>query len=1144
MSDHSTDAENAPAPHCPPEADTLPHASQTILPVLLADVHVPGYEILKELGRGGMGVVYQARHVQLDRVVALKMVLAGAHAGPDDLVRFRTEAEAVARLTHPNIVQIHEIGEHEGKPFFSLELVSGGSLHDKLDGTPLPAQEAAQLVQTLARAIHVAHQRNVIHRDLKPANVLLTEDGTPKITDFGLAKKLDEASQTQSGAIMGTPSYLAPEQAGDKQLPISPATDVYALGAILYECLTGRPPFKAATAMDTVLQVISNEPVAPRQLQPRTPRDLETICLKCLQKEPAKRYQSAEELADDLQRWSNDEPIVARRVGAWERCVKWMKRRPALASLLLVSFAAALALLILAGFLWRNAEQRAKAVQDLEQARRRLKSVEQLADQKRTEAETEAARAKRAQDVARGIRYAADVQFANAAWSAEDLPQTFALLDKYSKPDSADLRGFEWHYLWRLAHDDRFSFATSTRKSKPLVSDDEVFANPVLLALSPDEKTVATTGPDQPITLWDSATGRKVRVIKKLKAAITAAWFASDGKTIQTVGIVNESNKFGGFKDFEEMRKVYAGQVPPSLRWMTRTMVAHSIAVKGRAPPQRIKLDLRRLGCALSFLAQGSAGVMTMAQRVVPIKQGNVLPLCLALAPNKKTLAIAGISTDVRNPLKPHQVDGVLLWDLERDKPLHLLRGTELDMPLAVAFSPDGRTLAIGGVGKTVSFWDPAESIKRQSRQHVAMATALVGTLGKTVLVWDASAVTGKPSRTLKHKAIVSALAYSPKGRYLATGTADGALKIWHTADHKPLRTCTGHRNLVSGLRFTDDGKTLVSVDAFGVVKFWDVQVRRDQLVIQAPNALVPGLTFSRDGESCHAVDPQGTLYHWQTTTGQLRSSKKLANFQLIRRASFSADANWVAMTDVLQKVKIFDVVTGKEGQKINDLPESVGRVALSPTGKTLAMIVAHNRKRSSIFLADVGSGGKSRKLGELATQVTDFAYSPDGKQLAASGIDRALYLWSTTSGERRAESLKHVRSIACFAFAPDGKRIAAAGGDLIIIWDWTTGKELIRLRGHSHKPKRMAFNPAGTRLVTAGGIDDLGRGGGCKIWSTRTGQQVLTVGRPTETIMDVAFSPDGHRLAVTRREAKMFDFLSKQPTEIRIFNAAPLPKR
>jgi len=310
----------------------------------LPAVQVPGYEIVKELGRGGMGVVYLARQTRLGRWVALKMVLAGVHARSGDLHRFQTEAEAVARLQHPNIVQVFEVGEHEGRPFFSLEFCPGGGLDRKLAGSPLPPEVAARLVETLAGAVQAAHQANVLHRDLKPGNVLLAEDGTPKITDFGLAKKMDEAGQTQTGSVIGTPSYMAPEQAEGKKA-VGPAADVYALGAILYECLTGRPPFKAALLHDTMLQVINQEPVPPRQLNAKVPLDLETISFKCLEKQPASRYGTAQDLAEDLQRFRAGEPIRARPVGWLGRTLKWVKRRPTLAALSAVCVLAGVALL-------------------------------------------------------------------------------------------------------------------------------------------------------------------------------------------------------------------------------------------------------------------------------------------------------------------------------------------------------------------------------------------------------------------------------------------------------------------------------------------------------------------------------------------------------------------------------------------------------------------------------------------------------------------------------------------------------------------------------------------------------------------------------------------------------------------------------
>jgi hypothetical protein len=367
---------------------------------------VPGYEIQGELGRGGMGVVYQARQLGLRRTVALKMVLTGTPTGPNNLARFRAEAAVVARLQHPNIVQIYDVGEAAGRPYIVLEFVAGGSLAQHLQGRPQPARPAAQMVETLARAVHAAHANGVIHRDLKPANVLLqkledrrqrtedretttkgaggrgapsdfclrTSDFAPKITDFGLAKCVggdgeapDPRGATVTGELLGTPNYMAPEQATAPRQPVGPAADVYALGAILYELLTGRPPFAGETPLATALQVLHNEPVSVTTLQPGVPRDLETICLKCLRKEPRKRYGSARELAEDLQRFLRDEPVRARPVMAGERLWRWVRRHPlpagALGAGLLAPAVALIALSLLSGRLVRSSALESAAQQ-------------------------------------------------------------------------------------------------------------------------------------------------------------------------------------------------------------------------------------------------------------------------------------------------------------------------------------------------------------------------------------------------------------------------------------------------------------------------------------------------------------------------------------------------------------------------------------------------------------------------------------------------------------------------------------------------------------------------------------------------------------------------------------------------------------
>jgi serine/threonine protein kinase len=362
---------------------------------------VPGYELLGELGRGGMGVVYKARQIALQRTVAVKMVLTGTHLSPKDLARFRAEAEVIGRLRHPNIVQIYDVGEVAGRPYFVLEFVEGGSLARHLQGRPYPVRPAAQLIETLARAVHAAHASGVIHRDLKPANILISDESligdespvtgdeygtglrlvtrhpslvTPKITDFGVAKCGDGEGEalglrnpTATGEVLGTPNYMAPEQAMVPRQPVGPAADVYALGAILYELLTGRPPFRGESPLDTVLQVLHIEPISMTCLRPNVPRDLETICLKCLRKEPHKRYGSALELAKDVQTFLRGDPILARPVGMMEKLWRWVRRHPLPAGLLaaglLAPVVALVALSLLSARLVRSAALESAAQQ-------------------------------------------------------------------------------------------------------------------------------------------------------------------------------------------------------------------------------------------------------------------------------------------------------------------------------------------------------------------------------------------------------------------------------------------------------------------------------------------------------------------------------------------------------------------------------------------------------------------------------------------------------------------------------------------------------------------------------------------------------------------------------------------------------------
>lgn len=968
------------------------------------------YVLLEKLGAGGMGVVFKARHRGLNRLVAIKMIKTGVLADDRHIRLFRAEAESVAALDHPHIVPVLDSGEHEGLLYYTMKLVDGRDLSQLRGKYRDRPADIARLVAVIAAAIEHAHQRGVLHRDLKPSNVLIDTQGAPHVIDFGLAMRLDaSAVETATGNPVGTPSFMSPEQARGHRDQITTATDVYGLGTLLYTLLTGHAPFSGTSAVEILQHVLKDEPPRPRLWYPTVDRDLETICLKCLAREPKHRYHSAREVADDLNRWLDGRPIVARPASRVEHAVKWVRRRKLLAALFTTAVIGSM--LGVAGLAWGWTA--ALAARD---------------------------EARAGEDAARRFAYAASINLADRDWRDAHVTQVLRDLDETRPPQGkSDLRGFEWYYFDHLCHaqqrvlkgDNNFSSVAYGAGGKLLAGADWDGSitlwdtttgrvvrrmkgdTPVrVVAFHPSGKTIASGDNGAIVTIWDVATGQPILKLTGHKGPVVQLTYTRDGLVLASSGLPGEKLLVW---DPDTGRRVHDKDIPAVAFVLGGSDKEDQTLIAISQDEKTLQAwDIKTGNPAAAVLDAGPGGISAIAttrdRKLLAVAHEDGTIHVLELATHRLVQSLR----DQRNPIQSDFLEfsddgrslasaglrspAVLVWDVSSGHLMRTLQGRTIT-PQGIALCSDGVHLACAGNDATIQVWDMTHDPESRSLNepgHVYsiafapdssyLAAALVD---GTVVLHDA--VSGQVTRKLEgHKGAVLSVAIDRDGRRAATGGYDHTVRIWDLATGRQLHRMEGHGDAIHVVAFSADGKTVASASRDRTARLWDVETGREVHKLEGHISPVWSLAFAPDGQSLATGGADDFILIWDAKTGRQRSAIPAAS-------------------------------------------KGVHTLAIDPSGRW----IASGGEDDTIKLWALADGRLIRTLTGHSSDPSELQFSPGGGRLISASNDRTVRVWDPVSGRGLLVLRGHTGLILGLACSPDGRRIASAGEDgRVRLWE------------------------------------------------------------------------------------------------------------